>query len=131
MASRTPFSSQSVIIFKSNRIPKQKKKKKRKTISLCMDQKMGLISSFISDSFFFENFSFLYLGEVTIEREVAKLERRCKKVGLNIRVFHTIGNMVFDTNDYYYYVSFLSIFNNVKYRKKDNRKQSEFNDNFF
>jgi hypothetical protein len=96
-----------------------------------MDQKMGLISSFISDSFFFENFSFLYLGEVTIEREVAKLERRCKKVGLNIRVFHTIGNMVFDTNDYYYYVSFLSIFNNVKYRKKDNRKQSEFNDNFF
>jgi phosphatidylserine/phosphatidylglycerophosphate/cardiolipin synthase-like enzyme len=32
---------------------------------------------------------FLYLGEVTIEAEVAKLEKRCKKLGLVIRVIHT------------------------------------------
>jgi len=43
---------------------------------------------------------FLYLGEITVEREVAKLERRCKKIGLNIRVFHTIGNMPEVTTPY-------------------------------
>ncbi|EFA81758.1 phospholipase D [Heterostelium album PN500] len=32
---------------------------------------------------------FLYLGEVTIEREVAKLERRCKKLSIPCKVFNT------------------------------------------
>ena len=37
---------------------------------------------------------YLYLGEVTIEAEVAKLEKRCKKLGLTIKVFHTVRNTV-------------------------------------
>ncbi|GAM27224.1 hypothetical protein SAMD00019534_103990 [Acytostelium subglobosum LB1] len=32
---------------------------------------------------------YLYLGEVTIEREVAKLERRCKKLNISCKVFNT------------------------------------------
>ncbi|KAN0041209.1 hypothetical protein ACTFIV_003745 [Dictyostelium citrinum] len=32
---------------------------------------------------------FLYLGEVTIEREVSKLEKRCKRLGVVCNVFHT------------------------------------------
>eukprot|EP01112_Ceratiomyxa_fruticulosa_P012371 TRINITY_DN3420_c0_g1_i1.p1 TRINITY_DN3420_c0_g1~~TRINITY_DN3420_c0_g1_i1.p1 ORF type:complete len:1058 (-),score=232.48 TRINITY_DN3420_c0_g1_i1:937-4110(-) len=32
---------------------------------------------------------FLYLGAVTIESEVARLERRCKKLGLVVKVLHT------------------------------------------
>eukprot|EP01102_Stenamoeba_stenopodia_P013684 TRINITY_DN4473_c1_g1_i1.p1 TRINITY_DN4473_c1_g1~~TRINITY_DN4473_c1_g1_i1.p1 ORF type:complete len:974 (+),score=221.89 TRINITY_DN4473_c1_g1_i1:104-3025(+) len=35
----------------------------------------------------------MYLGEVTIEREVSKLQNRCQKLGLVIRVFHTIKQM--------------------------------------
>lgn len=36
---------------------------------------------------------FLYLGEVTVEREVGKLSRLCDKLGLTIKVFHTIDEM--------------------------------------
>ncbi|EGC32863.1 hypothetical protein DICPUDRAFT_155142 [Dictyostelium purpureum] len=32
---------------------------------------------------------FLYLGEVTIEREVSKLEKRCNRLGVTCNVFHT------------------------------------------
>lgn len=32
---------------------------------------------------------YLYLGEVTIESEVSKLEKRCKKLGLVLKVFHS------------------------------------------
>lgn len=35
---------------------------------------------------------YLYLGDVTIEAEVAKLERRCKKIGLSIKVVHATGS---------------------------------------
>jgi len=36
---------------------------------------------------------FLYLGEVTIEREVAKLEKRCKKMGIDIKIFNTYNTV--------------------------------------
>lgn len=32
---------------------------------------------------------YLYLGEITIESEVSKLEKRCKKLGLVLKVFHS------------------------------------------
>jgi phosphatidylserine/phosphatidylglycerophosphate/cardiolipin synthase-like enzyme len=35
---------------------------------------------------------YLYLGEVTIEAEVAKLEKRCKRIGLTIKVVHSAGS---------------------------------------
>ncbi|EGG14021.1 phospholipase D [Cavenderia fasciculata] len=41
---------------------------------------------------------FLYLGEVTIEREAAKLERRCKRLGIPCRILNTTHH---NLNDIY------------------------------
>eukprot|EP00002_Diphylleia_rotans_P011635 TRINITY_DN2293_c0_g1_i12.p1 TRINITY_DN2293_c0_g1~~TRINITY_DN2293_c0_g1_i12.p1 ORF type:complete len:668 (+),score=109.92 TRINITY_DN2293_c0_g1_i12:987-2990(+) len=42
----------------------------------------------------------IYLGEVTIEREVEKFELRCKSLGLIVRVFHALDSIIAKDSPY-------------------------------
>lgn len=46
----------------------------------------------------------LYMGEWSIDSEVAKLQSRCQKHGLVCKVFHTITNIVRTTHAHHWYL---------------------------